>query len=64
MSYKFNRVAKFELENLSVLLKSSVCLLIFGPCCCEAILEALLIKQHGPKINRQTEDFNNTLKIF
>ena len=29
-----------------------------------AILEALLIKQHGPKINRQTEDFNNTLKIF
>ena len=28
-----------------------------------AIQEALLIKQHGPKINRQTEDFNNTLKI-
>ena len=27
-----------------------------------AILEALLIKQHGPKINRQTEYFNNTLK--
>ena len=29
-----------------------------------AILEALLIKQHGAKINGQTEDFNNTLKIF
>ena len=29
-----------------------------------AMLEALLIKQHGPKINRQTEDINNTLKIF
>ena len=29
-----------------------------------AILEALLIKQYGPKINRQTEDINNTLKNF
>ena len=29
-----------------------------------AILEAFLIKQHGPKFNRQTEYFNNTLKNF
>ena len=29
-----------------------------------AILEALLIKEQWMKINRQTEDFNNTLKIF
>ena len=29
-----------------------------------AILEALFIKQHRPIINIQTEDFNNTLKIF
>jgi hypothetical protein len=28
------------------------------------ILEALLIKQHRPFINIQTDDFNNTLKIF
>ena len=28
----------------------------------KTILEALLIMQHGPKINRQTEDFNNRLK--
>ena len=40
MSHKVNKVAKFELAKvakfekiLSVLLKSSVCLLIFGPCC-------------------------------
>lgn len=28
------------------------------------IMEALLIKQHKPIINIQTEDFNRTLKIF
>ena len=28
------------------------------------ILEALLIKETNPSINRQTDDFNRTLKIF
>ena len=28
------------------------------------ILEALLIKEHNPVINRQVDDFNRTLKIF
>ena len=29
-----------------------------------AILEALLIKQHNPVINKQVRDFLRTLKIF
>ena len=29
-----------------------------------AILEALLIQQHGLKINRQIDNFNNTLYIY
>ena len=51
MSYKVNKVAKFELENFLCVVE------IF-------VLEALLIKQHGPKINRQIEDFNNILNFF
>ena len=29
-----------------------------------ALMKAVLIKQNGPKINIQTENFSNTLKFF